>query len=406
MKYFIDRTPISKSITMTDEGYMHITDARIARTGIQYYLGAELFSFGYTGDAKDVVSIYRPEEEVFNPESLSSFEQQPVTDDHPPYAVTSGNFSDLAVGIAFNVRKKGNYILADLKITDELTIKNINSGKRQISNGYDARIEFQSGVTPRGESYSGIQRDIKGNHIAIVDNARCGASCTFDDSTKLKLSDKGETMPKVNIQGVRYEVENETLADAITSLTDACVTLQAEKDNSKTVQDSAVAAAVSAYKIKLDTLQAELDQANSNQITPEKLDAVIDSRMEIITDAKALVSGFDHQGKTCAQIKREVVSALCADSVTEDKLENVTYVDARFDALKAIPKNEATQTPTDSLMATDTDSVVTDTKGIAEMARKRKLVGDSIAYKFPAGARHPSHARHSDFVSAVNELMR
>jgi len=47
-------------------------------------------------------------------------------------------------------------------------------GKVELSNGYTSEIEFKAGKTNDGFEYDAIQTDIKGNHIAIVDKARCG----------------------------------------------------------------------------------------------------------------------------------------------------------------------------------------------------------------------------------------
>ncbi|MGB1276011.1 MAG: DUF2213 domain-containing protein, partial [Nannocystaceae bacterium] len=66
-------------------------------------------------------------------------------------------------------------------MTDKATIEAIESGKRQVSNGYMADYDMTPGVTPDGQEYDAVQRNIRGNHIAIVDRARCGPVCAVAD---------------------------------------------------------------------------------------------------------------------------------------------------------------------------------------------------------------------------------
>ena len=62
---------------VTPEGFL-VAQATLARTGIQVYTAAQV------GDssrpASDRVNVYRPADEVFQPESLRSFARKPVTD--------------------------------------------------------------------------------------------------------------------------------------------------------------------------------------------------------------------------------------------------------------------------------------------------------------------------------------
>jgi hypothetical protein len=67
-----------------------IADARIARTGIQLYRGAEIGK-----PEMEVVRAYRPGSEVFSEDTLKSAAHRPVTNDHPPELVTSANWKTL-----------------------------------------------------------------------------------------------------------------------------------------------------------------------------------------------------------------------------------------------------------------------------------------------------------------------
>ena len=66
-----------------DDGYL-VADARIARTGIQTYLGSEVGK-----PDMSTVRVYRPGSEVFSDDTMKSAAHRPVTNDHPPELVSS-----------------------------------------------------------------------------------------------------------------------------------------------------------------------------------------------------------------------------------------------------------------------------------------------------------------------------
>ena len=78
-------TRLSENISRREpEGYLFCLNVPVARTGPQEYLPDELGLPSGPG----VISVFRPESEVFSPETIASFEGMPVTNDHPPDGVT------------------------------------------------------------------------------------------------------------------------------------------------------------------------------------------------------------------------------------------------------------------------------------------------------------------------------
>ena len=152
----------------------------VARTGIQEYLPEELGIPPPGGNPSALVPVYRPEEEVFSPECVASFEGMPVTNDHPADGVTLDNILFLQKGHVHNVRRgtgdESDLLLADLIITDPYLIDLIlKEGKREISCGYTYRLCEEQGRF--------VQRSIRGNHIAVVDSGRAGPRVRITDST-------------------------------------------------------------------------------------------------------------------------------------------------------------------------------------------------------------------------------
>jgi len=124
--------------------------------------------------------VFRPEEEVFSPETIASFEGMPVTDDHPrtEAGVTLENCRWLQKGHAQNVRRgsgaESDLLLADLMITDKRLIDEIlQENKREVSCGYTYELSMENG------QYT--QRKIRGNHVAVVDAGRAGPRVSIRD---------------------------------------------------------------------------------------------------------------------------------------------------------------------------------------------------------------------------------
>lgn len=181
--YFGSR--ISEHLAKTPEGFLICRDVPIARTGIQDYRGME---FGGE-DPNKIYKVERPEDEVFSKAALASFEGKPVVDEHPHESVEPGNVLKYLKGTCRNVHRGegalSNCIVADLIIYDQDLIRKIEDGKRDISCGYDCLWDPKD-----SDSYT--QREIRGNHIAVVKNGRAGHKVSIRDSKggMKKMSEK------------------------------------------------------------------------------------------------------------------------------------------------------------------------------------------------------------------------
>lgn len=168
---------ISGHMIRTPEGYLVCKEVPIARTGTQEYRGME---FGGENPEKIYV-VKRPEEEVFSKAALASFEGKPVVDEHPDENVTPDNIGRYIKGTCRDVRRGegalSDCVVADLIIYDKDLIKKIESGKRDISCGYDCLWDPKD-----DDTY--VQLEIRGNHVAVVEEGRAGHKVSIRDSRK------------------------------------------------------------------------------------------------------------------------------------------------------------------------------------------------------------------------------
>jgi hypothetical protein len=133
---------------------------------------------------------YRPPEEVFKTDSLESFALVPVTDEHPPKMLTTRTVKKYAAGTTGeNVRQDGDHVAARLVITDDALIAKMKAGKREVSCGYACDIDETPGVTPDGIRYDAVQRNIRGNHLAVTTHGRVGSARVRMDSVLAEITE-------------------------------------------------------------------------------------------------------------------------------------------------------------------------------------------------------------------------
>ena len=166
---------LGKTRRTTPEGYLVCEGVAIARTGSQRYAEHELAG---VDAANGEIRVDRLPEEVFRDETLASFEGKAVTVEHPNEFVTPENDSQLRVGSVQNVRRgsgiEDDLIIADLVITDAAAIEYVNSQKPELSAGYECDYE-------QTEPGRATQRNIIGNHVALVDRGRAGPRVAIRD---------------------------------------------------------------------------------------------------------------------------------------------------------------------------------------------------------------------------------
>lgn len=176
-KGYLIKEALGESRSITPEGFLLCRGVAIARTGIQVYKKHELPMI--TADATGEVRIERLPEEVFRPEAIASFEGKAITVYHPDNEfVTPENWKRYSVGVVQNVRRgdglQSHLLLADLLIQSADAIAYANKELPQLSAGYDA--EYVETAPGRG-----LQRNIIGNHVALLPRGRCGPCCAIKD---------------------------------------------------------------------------------------------------------------------------------------------------------------------------------------------------------------------------------
>lgn len=321
----------------TRDGYL-VTRARAARTGVYDYTGREIDPDNKQGlRDKASVKVLRDERTVFDDRAARSFIGKPVTDNHPSTPVTADNWRDHARGTVMGALRDGDYLAFDLLLTDAATIAAVEGGKRELSNGYAADLEFGRFTAPDGTICDARQTSVTGNHVAIVDKGRAGLECAIRDAaicdsiTATELSNfknlindqKEPSMATITIDGLPVSLADEAAVRAVLEKKDAAIAAAEQK----------LADATAAHDKAMGEKDAELDEMKKKVVDQATIDALADAKAEVVAKAKAIVGDKlgDTAGKTVAEVRRMALDAASIDCT--DKSDD--YVEARFDALTA-----------------------------------------------------------------------
>ena len=311
-------TEISPNQTETAEGFLICRNVPIARTGEMVYLAREL---RLDGDPERLVMVHRAPEDVFDPAAMASFEGKPVTDGHPPENVGPENFSAYARGHVQNVRREGDYLLADLYINDASLAGDVqNRVKREVSCGYLCIY------TPDGDGYR--QGRIRGNHVAVVPRGRAGHEVGIKDAAQ--GAEKGRKyMSKFTeaiLAAFGVAAKEAATQDEINGLISTTATvLDADPSASAAPEPAATAepvndtAAAPAWAVELNGKLDKVLAAHDAQKAEEKpsSEKELDDLEEQLSGGKES-EGKESEGKDAAVIPAGQAADACASSEAKD----------------------------------------------------------------------------------------
>jgi hypothetical protein len=262
---------------------------------------------------------------------MRSFESKPVTVEHPEESVTADNWRQYAVGEVRDVQRSGDLMAGTVLLKDASAIEAMQSGKVELSNGYSFNLDMTPGTTHDGQPYDGVQRNIRGNHVALVDAARCGSACRIADSQN--PNPKGKTMAdakrKVTVDGFSLEVDD-TAATAIDNLVK-----QRDEARAALADAQPKAAEAAGLKVAIDKANADIEALKKDVMTPAARDAMVAEWVKLIGDAKRLVPDVVTDGKTCLAIRREVIAAVSGKDATAKAVANAVLAGKQLDAADA-----------------------------------------------------------------------
>lgn len=324
---------------ITSDGSL-VALVRAGRTGIQLYRGSEI---GIKD--KDIVRVYRPPEEVFHDDAMKSFTSLPVTVEHPGTLVDAKNWKEHSVGYTGeDIYQDGKYVRVPLILKDAKAVDLVSNGiKKELSFGYTCDFDTTPGsVVVDGQTveYDAVQRNLRGNHLAVVSMGRAGSECRIGDGRGSTGDNAMDGIKTVTVDGFLVRTTDEG-SQAIATLTKKVG--DAQMENLKLVADHKTALDAKDAEIatlrtqladkdkELGTLAGEISKLKSEALDAAKIDALVADRADIIARASVIANDLDYKGKDAATIRRMAVAKVEGDDKVKDKSDD--YVQALFDKL-------------------------------------------------------------------------
>lgn len=228
----------------TEEGYL-VDHPIVTSCGI----------FEYNCPDGSVHRELRLPENVFDPESLKSYKGKPVIITHDAGSVDKDNVEDESIGtILSEGYRDGEDVRAEIIIHDTDAMK--GCGLRELSLGYSLDLDETPG-TWHGQPYDAIQKNIRVNHLALVDKARAGdqARLNIDSRDKL-IGGKVMATPKTKKNPKRAAAPK------------------------KPARNDSMAAVIARYKARRAKRLDEAENPPAEGLTPEELVQLVRDRRD------------------------------------------------------------------------------------------------------------------------------
>ena len=214
-----------------ENGYLLVENNPLTKEGVFPYSGAQI---GLEPPDR-IFKVYRPAEELQKAETLKSFELVPFINEHAmlgDYGVPAESKGVLGV-VGQNVKFNAPYLTADIKIFGNKMKDLLERGKNNISAGYSFDLDNTSGNF-NGENYDCIQRNIRCNHIALVQEGRCGKD--------VRVLDKNDIIPdalplNLNSGDKNMQISSEELSQLVKNLTERVDKLENFKNNLQPIEE-------------------------------------------------------------------------------------------------------------------------------------------------------------------------
>lgn len=178
----------------------------ITKVGVFPYLGKQI---SQDCEPDKIYYVLRPKEELFKKETLDSLKLLPLVDEHTMIGkdFTPAEEKGIDGILGERVVHDNDTIYTDIKIFSEDMKDKISNGKKELSLGYFCTYDKEEG-TYKGQRYDYVQKNIIGNHLALVDKGRMGADVRVYDKAienKMYCCDSYD----IDIEKMEYKKNNE-----------------------------------------------------------------------------------------------------------------------------------------------------------------------------------------------------
>lgn len=337
-------------------GWYEIKRNPISKSGVFPYSGRAI------GDenADKVFMVYRPAEELANPDTIESFKLLPGIDEHPYTLLGDAKDGlvkpedkgiDMVIGELVEYDPKSDTLYSNIKFFTNKILKLIEAGKKELSAGFRCKYEKASGAF-NGQAYDYIQREIRGNHLALVDKGRMGSDVavldsftfTFDAKELIKMEEiKTEVKDELTLESLAASIKmlsdkidgmgktEEVAEDTKTEVAKDAEVKVEETAKDAEVKDPAEKSGMDAFEKRIKALETE--NANLKKDGVKSILSTISQRDALVKKLTPHIGAFDSAEKTLDEVAAYGVSKL---GIKVNQGHEVAALDGFFAARKDV----------------------------------------------------------------------
>ena len=179
----------------------------ITKVGVFPYLGKQISA---DCEPDKIYYVLRPKEELSKKETLDSLKLLPLVDEHTMIGkdFTPAEEKGIDGILGEKVIYDNGTIYTDIKIFSEDMKEKIREGKKELSLGYFCSYDKQEGIY-NGQRYDYVQKNIIGNHLALVDKGRMGSDVRVYDKAIENKMYCCDSLEGIDIEKMEYKKNSE-----------------------------------------------------------------------------------------------------------------------------------------------------------------------------------------------------
>lgn len=301
-----------------ENGFITIERNPISRAGVFQYLGS---SIGPEAEQGRLYNVYRPAEVLA--EAAETFRLVPLINDHT--WLGEGGVAAEAKGVHGTIGEQVEFdpdegvLYGDLRIWSETLSELLAQGKQDLSLGYSCEYEYAPGVAPDGTPYEYVQKSMRGNHIALVDEARCAVAVldhlrpTYDS---MEVAVMADTTKKPGATPGKTALDEAEGAEGSMTLEQASAALKELIPLVKGIMEAITAPKAAAAETDEDEVKDEVSAEDPNPTSGDQPAEIVAMDAKIKSQDAALKKAMDQ----IEELKKGAFKAVVGEVSKRDKL--------------------------------------------------------------------------------------
>lgn len=290
--------------SIDSNGFMRVANCPLTKEQVAPYLGREIPNFRSLGLEPDrIYQVYRPASELSKPSTINSVKGIPLLLDHAPVSPDDLREDQLVGSLGDAAKWDGTYLRCNLNILAKKAQDHIKDhSMRELSLSYAYTPVIKAGSF-KGKHYDIVMKDIKANHLALVEAGRAGSDVRVCDSLPMELKQMNENTNVLEVLNkLLDEVQKQNQSNAA-----------AVGDSDPTEEDTSTEEAI----FKDDDDEAAEDE----EIAEDEDEAAVDSDEEVAEDDDEEVAEDEDckDGEECAEDEDPDEKAEDEDELAEDE---------------------------------------------------------------------------------------